>query len=108
LEVAPVYLKKPRRCAGLIHAYFVALVVASLIERSVRQGMQREGIAALPLFPEGRKTSTPTCPRILEAFQGVSWHEFQREDETICFPIKLSSLQKTLLRLLDVPLDLYR
>ncbi len=44
LEIAPVYLKKPRRAAGLIHAYFIALTVASLIEREVRTGMrQRKG-----------------------------------------------------------------
>jgi transposase len=108
LEVAPVYLKKPRRCAGLVHAYFVALAVASLIERSVRQGMQREKIEALPLFPEGRMTSTPTCPRILEAFRDVRWNEFKKGEETICFPIQLTALQKTLLKLLDVPVDLYR
>jgi len=108
LEVAPVYLKKPRRCAGLVHAYFVALAVASLIERSVRQGMRREKIEELPLFPEGRMTSTPTCPRILEAFRDVQWHQFQKGEETICFPIQLTALQKTLLRLLEIPIDLYR
>jgi hypothetical protein len=101
-------LKKPRRCAGLIHAYFVALAVGSLIERSVRQGMQREKIEELPLFPEGRMTSTPICPRILEAFRDVCWNEFKRGEETICFPIQLTTLQKTLLRLLEVPIDLYR
>ena len=31
LEVAPAYLKKPLRCAGLVHAYYVALVVAPLL-----------------------------------------------------------------------------
>jgi transposase len=108
LEVAPVYLKKPRRCAGLIHTYYVALVVASLIERAVRQGMRREGIEALPLLPEGRPTATPTCPRILEAFRDVRWHEFKRGEETICFPIKLTEIQRTLLRLLEVPIELYR
>jgi len=108
LEVAPVYLKKPQRCAGLIHAYFVALTVASLIERSVRQGMKREGIGSLPLFPEGRETERPTCPRILEAFARVSWHEVQRGEEVIQFPVKLTELQRQLLRLMEVPPELYR
>lgn len=108
LEVAPVYLKKPRRCAGLIHAYYVALVVASLIERAVRQGMRREGIKSLPLLPEGRPTATPTCPRILEAFRDVRWNEFKRGEETICFPIQLTEVQRTLLKLLEVPSELYR
>jgi len=108
LEVAPVYLKKALRCAGLVHAYFVALAVASLMERSVRQGMMRHNIKSLPLLPEGRSTATPTCPRILEAFRAVSWHEFKRGEEILRFPIKLSSLQKQLLKLLDVPEGLYR
>lgn len=108
LEVASVYLKKPRRCAGLIHAYYVALTVASLIERSVRQGMKREGITSLPLFPEGRETETPTCSRILEAFARVSWHEVRRGDEVLQFPIELNKLQRDLLRLMEVPAELYR
>jgi len=108
LEIAPVYLKKSLRCAGLVHAYFVALAVASLIERSVRQGMMQQNIKALPLFPEKRATSTPTCARILDAFRGVQWHEFKRGDERVCFPIKLNQLQKTLLKLLEVPVELYR
>lgn len=107
LEVAPVYLKKPLRCAGLVHAYYVALAVAGLIERSVRQGMNRAGIQNLPLLPEGRETSTPTCPRILEAFQEVRWHEFRRGEEIVRFPVKLSALQKQLLSLLEVPKELY-
>ena len=107
MEVAPVYIKKARRCAGLVHAYYVALAVASLIERSVRQGMLHKGIKELPLFPEGRMTSTPTCARILEAFNGASWHEFRRHDEVVCFPLKLSTTQKLLLELLEVPVEAY-
>lgn len=107
LEVAPVYLKKPLRCAGLVHAYYVALAVAALIERAVRQGMAREKIEDLPLFPEGRPTATPTCPRILEAFRSVSWHEFRRGEELLHFPIELTALQKLLLKLLEVPRELY-
>lgn len=107
LEVAPVYLKKPHRCAGLVHAYYVALAVSSLIERAVRQGMKRKGIEELPLFPERRPTKTPTCARILEAFRGVSWYEFRRGTEVVCFPLKLDALQKLLLELLEVPPTLY-
>ncbi|MBI4368846.1 MAG: IS1634 family transposase [Elusimicrobia bacterium] len=108
LEVAPVYLKKPLRCAGLVHAYFVALAVSSLIERAVRRGMERHKIKSLPLYPEGRPTETPTCIRILEAFNGVCWHEFRQGKETIRFPIKLNALQRLLLKLLEVPAELYR
>lgn len=106
-EIAPVYLKKPQRVAGLLHAYFIALSLTALIERQVRMGMLRRGIDELPLLPEGRMTATPTAPRILEAFTNVTWHEFERAGETVAFPIKLTSLQTLLLDLLEVPRSLY-
>jgi transposase len=108
LEIAPVYLKKPRRVVGLIHAYFIALALVSLIERQVRLGMQRRVIESLPLLPEGRVTETPTAARILETFADVSWYEFERGEETVAFPIKLSPLQNQLLELLDVPRASYQ
>ena len=64
--------------------------------------MQREGIDALPILPEGRLTRTPTTPRVLEMFSGVCWYEFERGSETVAFPIRLTPLQKKLLRLLGM------
>ena len=108
LEIAPVYLKKPRRVAGLIHAYFIALALVSLVERQVRLAMQQRHLASLPLLPEGRATETPTATRILEAFTDVCWYEFERDDETVAFPITLTALQTQLLELLDVPRTAYQ
>ena len=108
LEIAPVYLKTPHRVAALVHAYFFALVAASLIEREVRRAMTRDGIEALPLLPEGRMTRTPTCPRILEAFSRVGWQEFARGDEVIAFPIDLTAIQKEMIRLLGLPPQVYK
>jgi transposase len=102
LEVAPVYLKKPRRVAGLIHATFLAMTLDALIERTLRQGMKQAGLESLLILPEGRPTKTPTTARLLEMFSGVSWHEFKRGDETVVFPIRLSPLQKQLLNLLGM------
>jgi transposase len=102
LEVAPVYLKKPLRAAGLVHAVFLAMMLDALIERKVRRGMKREGIDALAILPEGRLSKTPTTARILEMFSDVSWYEFERGGETVTFPIRFTPLQKQLLRLLDM------
>lgn len=106
-EVAPVYLKKPRRVAGLIHVYFIVLAATALIERQVRQGMVRAGIEELPILPEGRMTKTPTAARILEAFSDVKWYEFEGADESVMFPVELSPIQRNLLRLLEVPQAAY-
>ncbi len=107
LGVAPVYLKKPNRAAGLIHATFLAMTLDALIERTVRRGMQEHGIAQLPILPEGRPSRTPTTARILEMFSGVSWYEFERGGETVTFPIQLSRLQKDLLHLLGIDPSVY-
>ena len=107
LEVAPVYLKKPRRVAGLVHAMFLAMTLDALIERTLRQGMQRAGIEALPILPEGRMTRTPTTARLLEIFSDACWFEFERGGETVTVPIELSPLQKQLLELLGMDLSVY-
>jgi transposase len=107
LEVAPVYIKKPLRAVGLVHAVFLAMTLDALIERTVRHGMKRHRIDALPILPEGRESKTPTTARILEMFSNVCWYEFERGGETVTFPIRLSPLQKLLLELLDIDPSVY-
>ena len=108
LGIAPVYLKKPRRAAGLVHATFLAMTVEALIERTVRHNMAKHHIASLAILPEGRRTKTPTTARILEAFSGVTWFEFQRQDEHIAFPVKLDARQRELLKLLGIDKAIYQ
>ncbi len=107
LEAAPIYLKKPLRVVGLLHAVFLAMMLDALIERTLRQGMRRQGLQSLPILPEGRESKTPTTARLLEMFSDVSWYEFQREGETVAFPIKLSGLQTELLQLLGMDPSAY-
>jgi transposase len=107
LEVAPVYLKKPSRVAGLIHAMYLVMMVDALIERTLRQAMKREGLESLPILPEGRQSKTPTTARILEMFTGICWYEFERGGETITFPIELTPLQRQLLALLGIDRSVY-
>lgn len=102
LEVAPVYLKKPSRVVGLIHAAYIAMTLDALIERTLRQNMARLGIENLPILPEGRNTKTPTTARLLEIFSGVSWYEFEGEGGPVTFPIYLTPIQKKLLELLGM------
>jgi transposase len=107
LEVAPVYIKKPSRAVGLVHAVFLAMTLDALVERTVRRGMRYHRIETLPILPEGRETRTPTTARILEMFSNVCWYEFERGGETVAFPIQLSPLQKLLLTLLDIDPSAY-
>jgi len=107
LEIAPVYLKKPHRAAGLVHAAFLAMMVDALIERAMRKGMTRAHLESLPILPEGRPSKTPTTARILEMFSGVCWYEFVRGEETVTFPIELTQFQRELLELLEVDRTAY-
>jgi len=108
LGIAPVYLKKPQRAAGLVHATFLAMTIDALIERTVRKNMEKYEVNSLPILPEGRPSKAPTTARILEAFSGVGWYEFQRGPETVTFPIKLDSLQRELLKLLGINRSAYQ
>jgi transposase len=106
--IAPIFLKKPIRVVGLIHLYFIAIMLSALLERQLRAAMTAAGIPDLPILPEHRTTRTPTTPRILENFSDVSWHEFREGDRVVTFPVEVNEIQKQLLSLSGVPSSLYR
>lgn len=106
-SIAPVFLKKPRRVIALVHLYFVAIMLSSLIERQVRAAMRRKGIERIAILPEGRPTTTPTTPRILENFDEASWHEYFEKERAVSFPVELKPTALLLLDLADVPRSLY-
>ena len=107
LAVAPVYLKKPRRAAALVHAAFLAIMVDALIERELRKSMAAAGMDSLSILPEARPSRTPTTARLLEMFSGVAWYEFERNEEIVTFPVKLTPLQVKLLKLLEIDPTVY-
>ena len=108
-EIAPVLLKNEGRIEALFFVYFLALLVQALIERELRQAMQREGIAELPLYPEERITQRPTAEQILRLFGLVQRHSLQQEAKTIhTFKPELTDLQHQVLGLLEVPASAYQ
>ena len=107
LEIAPVYLKKPSRAEGLIHATFLAMVLDALIERRLRMAMHRRKIESLPILPEGRHTKTPTTARLLEMFSDFSCYTYESGVEQVEFIPQLSSIQMQLLSLLEVDHTIY-
>ena len=101
--VAPIYLKSVTRIQALLAVYFFVLIVQTLLERELRQAMERAGIESLPLYPEGRACRRPTTRKILDLFDGVQRHELTlpgREPEVMV--TELSPLQKQVLRLLGI------
>lgn len=66
LAVAPVFLHGNKRIAALLHVLMLALLVYSLIERQVRQALQRDGNpdGRMPgLYPDNRR-ERPTARMI--------------------------------------------
>ena len=106
--VAPVYLKEVSRIQGLLCMYFLALLVESLLERELRQAMARTKVESLPLYPEGRACRHPTVRRLIEVFEDAQRHHLKGGSEpTVRFTTKLSPVQRTVLRLLDIPQSAY-
>jgi transposase len=102
-EVAPVYLKAVHRIQALLCLYFFALLAEALLERQLRQAMQRDQIEALPLYPEGRACRWPTARRLIDLFETVQRHTLvHRKRPAEVLVTELTRLQRKLLKLLGV------
>jgi transposase len=107
-EVAPVYLKSVHRIEALLCLYFFALLTEALMERQLRQAMQRKEIEALPIYPEGRPCRWPTARRVIDRFESVQRHtlEHRRQPPEVVVT-ELTRLQRRLLKLLGLPANDY-
>ena len=102
-EVAPVYLKEVRRIEALLCVYFFVLLVEALLERELRQAMERKGIEALPMYPEGRPCRCPTARRLIDLFEPVQRHTLAvGRQAPVVMVTELSRLQRRLLKLLGL------
>ena len=107
-SVAPVYLKEVSRIQALLCLYFFVLLVESLLERELRQAMVRAKVESLRLYPEGRACRNPTVRRLIEVFEDIQRHRLTVGSEpAVLFTTKLSPLQRTVLRLLEIPPSAY-
>lgn len=108
LEVAPVFLKTPRRIEAMVFLYFIALMLVSLIERAIRGQMQKENIGSLPIRPSGLSTKAPTWENLQHFFRNVHLAMVVQGERVLTTSVKgISSLHAHLLRLLKVPLSVY-
>jgi transposase len=102
-SVGPVYLKSVHRIQALLAVYFLVLVVQTLLERELRQAMERAGVESLPLYPEGRACRRPTARKLIDLFDGVQRHELTLPgQETEVIVTELSPVQKQVLQLLGI------
>ena len=108
-HLAPVWLKKVSRIEALLFLYFIALLVHALLEREIRQGMAREGLECLPLYPEERECKAPSTERVLDVFAPLQRHRLRRADRLVqVFEPELSDLHRQILDLMHLPADVFR
>ena len=70
--------------------------------------MKRKKIESLSLYPEKRGCKFPTFYDLERLFRDVEIYEVIKDDKIISFPAELSSLQKQVLELLDMPSSAYK
>jgi transposase len=108
-EIAPIFLKNEDRIEGLFTLYFLGLLVQALIERELRQAMNREKIEELPLYPEQRLCKRPTTEQVLRLFSLVERHVLLQRGKVVqVFHAELTDLQRQVIGLLGVPERAFR
>jgi transposase len=107
-NISPVYLKDGKRCVAFLHMQVMALMVASLIERTLRLAMEKKGIKTLPIYPEGRACKSPTMFDLVRLFRDVERYEITQSEEVAIYPAKLGMVHKEVLKLLGIPLSSYQ
>ena len=108
LEVAPVFLKLPRRIEAITFLYFVALMIIALMERNIRKNMIIRSIDKLPILPQGMNTKKPTWNNLRYFFRNAHLSLIQQLDTVIQSTVKgITKLHYDVLKLLEIPSHIY-
>ena len=107
-DAAPILLHSPARIEALFCCQFLALLLAALIEREVRDAMSNAALDSIELYPELRDCKAPSTERILEIFSAVARHQLHRDGTLVqTFRPELSVQQLQVLDLLGLPHSAY-
>jgi transposase len=101
LAVAPMFLEKPARMAGLLCVLVWALMVMTLMERAVRRNLK--GKPLYGLYPENRPSPAPTGTALLECFSMVSVVIVKHHGTTTRRLVQFTPIQHRLIQLLAIP-----
>ena len=108
LNVAPVFLKKPRRIEAITFLYFIALMIVSLMERNIRKNMAEQKVEKLPILPNGMNTKKPTWNNLNYFFRNVHLSLIEKQGSVIQTTLKgITALHETVLKLLGVSTSAY-
>ena len=77
--------------------YFIAMLLAALIERRLRQEMEANGVKSIKSLPEDRSSSTPTWEQLVRLFDGFARHDLLQAQKLVkTFNDKTTEVQKLL------------
>lgn len=108
LNIAPVFLKKPKRIEAMTFLYFIALMIVSLMERNIRKNMAEEKVEKLQILPSRMNTKRPTWNNINYFFRNVHLSLIEKNGRTIQTIISgVTNLHETVLQLLGVSVSAY-
>ncbi len=109
LSLTPMYLHDDQRATGLIRLLSLGLRVLTLLEGSVRRQLADTGEKLRGLYAGNptRATARPTTELLLRVFQDLFLARVTVENQTHVHLSPLSELQKKILRLLELPLEVY-
>jgi transposase len=101
LAVAPMFLEKPERMAGLLCILVWSLMVLALMERSVRRSLK--GKPMYGLYPENRPSAAPTGKSILTCFSTLCIVIIKESGNIVQRLAELSDVQRALVHHLGIP-----
>ena len=109
LNLTPLYLQDETRIQGLVYLLSIALRVLTLLEWVVRENVKKQGETLRGLYPgqAGRKTDSPSAELLLRAFGTLSISVVRVKGQIHVLFSGSSPLQLRLLKLLDMPPELY-
>ena len=100
LAVAPMFLEKPERMAGLLYILVWSLSVLALMERAVRRNLNGQPLYGL--YPENRPSAAPTGTLILTCFASLCIVIIKAHGQIDRRLADLTPVQRDLIRLLDI------
>jgi transposase len=101
LAIAPMFLEKPLRIAGMMYILLWALMALSLLERDVRQSLK--GKPMYGLYPENRPSPAPTGRAILERFEDLAIVIVKHQGEQQRRLADLDKTQRHLIEMMSLP-----
>lgn len=110
LSLSPIWLTRDDHAIGLTRLLTLAARLLALVEYEVRRKLREteRTLVGLYLGQPTRETDQPTTERLLLAFKHITLTRIRRGKSVEWHITPLSALQKTIVKLLGCPRDLYQ